>query len=102
MNIESLEARAMLSGSPTSFVVAGDIQFRDDSEDFVYSSETLNPQLVDQFMQATEQWQEDYYQTYEFQLDETDIWYKAINHNPIRVQPGCVKENERDLIGKTG
>lgn len=102
MRFEACEPRIVFDqalGTAVEFVIAPpapatasepipeDIQLRSSEEDFLYSSETVDANVLDAFIAATDAWAEDPAPIHTFSLSDDEAWHKIIFHNPISVHP---------------
>ena len=62
-----------------------DIQFRPTDQDFLYSSESVDPATLDELVAATQEWSESPRPIYTFDLTDDDAWRKLLNHNPVSI-----------------
>lgn len=70
--------------TPSTPTLPGNIQFRDQTDDFSYVSEDLDPAFIDQLVATTESWASSPTATRILELDDSNAWRKNINHHPPR------------------
>ena len=103
MRIESLESRIVFDqslGGAIEFevdnavdltpqhepiTVPADVQFRSTADDFRYESESLDPDVLNELVAATEEWGENQMPWQTFRLTDTEAWRKLVYHNPIEI-----------------
>ena len=62
-----------------------DIQFRDTDDDFVYSSEEIDPAFIDQLAATTDVWSDSPEPIRKLQFSDSEVWLKTINTYPPHI-----------------
>jgi|GEM_PF-4632200 len=68
-----------------SVTIPADVQFRSTADDFRYESESLDPNVLNELVAATEEWEDDPIPWRTFKLNDSEAWRKSIKHNPVSI-----------------
>lgn len=71
----------------TTPALPNNIQYRETDDDFVYSSEDLDPAFIDQLVSTSESWRSRPETARAVDVSDTSIWRKTINTYPPRFHP---------------